>query len=180
MAIGAGCLAVLVAALGLSACGDSGSDDSGPKTFEQDGYPFTFEYPASFESSNDVTTATQLGSSADATTAVGIDDSNGIVIQKFSLGATVTESNLDAVKRQADALIGSADPGASGKPAQTGGFPSLTYAAFPLQSPSGGQSRVTLLFDGRDEYFINCQSTPQEREAINAACDQALSTLKQV
>ena len=48
MAIGAGCLAVLVAALGLSACGDSGSDDSGPKTFEQDGYPFTFEYPASF------------------------------------------------------------------------------------------------------------------------------------
>jgi len=174
----AGCLAVLVAGVGLSACGGSDSDDSGPKTFESDAYPFTFEYPASFDVSDDVGVSQNLGGSTEDTTAVAIDDSNGIILQRATLNATVTEGNLGAAKRQFDALIHRVDPGASGKPGRIAGFPSLTYAAFALKSVPDGESQVTFLFDGRDEYVINCQSTPQERETIQAACDQALSTLK--
>jgi hypothetical protein len=37
-------LAFALAAVGLVACGD---DDSGPSTFEEEGIPFTFEYPGS-------------------------------------------------------------------------------------------------------------------------------------
>jgi hypothetical protein len=34
---------------------DGGDDDDGTTTFEQDGFPFTFEYPDSFELQENVT-----------------------------------------------------------------------------------------------------------------------------
>jgi hypothetical protein len=34
------------------------------------------------------------------------------------------------------------------------------------------------MFDGDQEYQLNCQSTPGERDAVDAACDQAIATLK--
>lgn len=44
----------LSAAPGLAACGGSGSE-----TFEQEGYPFTFEYPGDLTPSTDITIDTE-------------------------------------------------------------------------------------------------------------------------
>jgi hypothetical protein len=139
MLIGVGCLAVLVAALGPSACGSDGDDgdDSAAKTFE-----------------------------------------SGIILQKASLNATANEADLDAAKRQFDALVSKVDPGASGTTGRVATFPSLTYAPIGLSTVPDGQSQLTFLFEGQNEYVINCQSTPEQRETLKAACDQALRTLK--
>jgi hypothetical protein len=48
----------------------------------------------------------------------------------------------------------------------------------PLDSPSGGVSRLFVLFDQRVEYFFNCQSTPETRVELDGACTQALKTLQ--
>jgi hypothetical protein len=48
----------------------------------------------------------------------------------------------------------------------------------PLDSPSGGVSRLFVLFDQRVEYFFNCQSTPETRVELDGACNQALKTLQ--
>ena len=58
------------------------------------------------------------------------------------------------------------------------GLPALTYAEVPVASVEGGQSRLVVVFDGRTEYLINCQSTPEKRSEINEACDLAVETLR--
>jgi hypothetical protein len=60
---------------------------------------------------------------------------------------------------------------------ETIGLPSIEYTGVPTRSPVNGESRLLLLFDGSDEYVINCQSTPQHLDEIDAACDQVASTL---
>ena len=164
-------LLVIPAAL-LIGCGDSG-----PQDFDQDGFPFTFEYPEDLEVSTDVSFDSDLGAAADDTVAVGIDDSNGIVVQRFTLQVAIDEGNLDRAQAEFDRLIGDVDPDASSETGETAGLPSLTYGAIQVPNPPDGESRITVFFDGDQEYLINCQSTPEEREAINAACDQALETL---
>ncbi len=174
----AGALIALVAALALGACGgDDSGDDSSTKTFENDSYPFTFDYPGSLSESSDVSFSQNLGASAGDSTALALDQSNGIILQKATLNAEVTADNLDAARKQFDQLVGQVDQGASGQAGETGGFPSLTYSAVPVSSVQDGQSEITFLFDGANEYVINCQSTPDQREAITSACDQALRTL---
>ncbi len=162
----------LLAATMLAGCGGSGTE-----TFEQEGYPFTFDYPSDFELSTDVSFDTELGGTADDTVAVGLDDSNGIVLQRYTLNLDVTETNIDDAKAEFDSIIGDVDPSASAEVGDVAGFPSLTYAALDVPQPEDGQSRITAFFDGNQEYLINCQSTPEERDAITEACDMALDTL---
>jgi len=170
---------VLAAALALAACGgDDDSDDSSTKTFSNDAYPFTFEYPGSLEETTDVSVNQNLGSgSTNDNVALGLDESNLILLQHATLNAQVTSDNLGAVKKQFDQLVGQADQGASGTVGETGGFPSLTYQDVPAPSVQDGQSQITFLFDGENEYVINCQSTPDHRDELSSACDQALSSL---
>jgi hypothetical protein len=173
-----GCLGVLVAALGLGACGGSDSESSGPGTFENDAYPFTFEYPSSFQLSEKVTLNQNLGGATENNLALALDSQNGIILQKAHLNVAVTKANLDAAKREFDALVGKADPSASGEPTEVATFPALEYRPIAVNSIPDGESVITFLFQGRDEFVINCQSTPDHRSEIDAACDQALSTLR--
>ena len=46
-----------------------------------------------------------------------------------------------------------------------------------IPSIEDGQSRLVFLFDGELEYQINCQSTPDGRDEVESACDEALETL---
>jgi hypothetical protein len=46
-----------------------------------------------------------------------------------------------------------------------------------LEDPPEGRSRFFVLFDGRMEYTLNRQSTPEKRDEIEAACRQAVDTL---
>lgn len=176
------CLATaLAAAFALAACGGSGgssTDGEDVATFAQDEYPFTFEYPAGLESSDDVSFNKQLGGGASLdNTALGIDDSNALLIQHYALDLQVTEENIDQAKVELDALLAQIDPGASAETGQIGGFPSLSYEAITVSEPPDGESRITALFEGDQEYYLNCQSTPEFRDEIDAACDQALATL---
>jgi hypothetical protein len=169
-------LALAACALALAACGGSG--DSGPKTFQEDGFAFTFEYPNSWVPSDKATVADQLGASADKTIGIGLDDDDGIILQSYTLNTEITASNLDLAKKELDGLMSQVDPSATGQTGDTAGFPSITYDAVAIPTPTDGESRLVALFQGDQEYLINCQSTPDHRDEVNAACDQALSTLK--
>ncbi len=79
-----------------------------------------------------------------------------------------------------DQLVGPRlDPEAIG--AETGeiaGYPSLDYESIALTTPAEGESRFIVLFEGDQEYLINCQSTPENREEVESACERALETLE--
>jgi hypothetical protein len=174
-------LALLV--LGLAACGSDsgGSSDSttaSASTFDEDGFGITFEYPSDWDLEDDVSIDSELGSSANDIKAVGIDDSNGIIIESYTLNEAVTDDNIDAAKKELDNLIKQVAPDATGTIGETGGFPSVTFEEVPLTTPTDGQSTLVAVFDDESEYLINCQSTPDHRDEVEAACDQAIATVQ--
>ena len=169
-------LVATLAVVGPAGCGGD-DDDSEPSTFESDTFPFTFEYPDGFEIAEDVGVSEELGGAVDETVAIAMDDDNALILQRATLNLEIDEANLGLAKEEFDGLVQQVDPGAAGEEGELAGFPSLTYDAVTLTTPEEGESRITILFEGDQEYVINCQSTPDGREGIEEACDLALETL---
>ena len=165
-------LALVVLALGLASCGNE-SDG----VFDVEGFPFTFEYPDEFEETEDVNFDTNLGASADQAAAVAIGENDLIALQRFTLNLAIDRSNLNLAKRELGALIQRLDPSASLSVVEIDGLPALTTGNLDVSTVEDGESRITALFDGDQEYVVNCQSTPDHRDEIAEACDLALETL---
>ena len=91
----AAALAAVASAALLAGCG-GGSDG----VFDREEFGFTFEYPTDFTESDDVKIDENLGSEAAASYGIGLDDDNVILVQRYDIEATVTDSNLDQVKWQ--------------------------------------------------------------------------------
>ena len=167
----------------FAACGDDGDGGDGNATFEREGFPFTFEYPDSFELRENVTPAQTLGAESDESdesddrVALASDDDNLIAVERFTLNVEVDESNLDQAKQEVDQLFQQVDPSAESQPGEIAGLPSLSLDAITVPPPQDGESRITVLFEGDQEYVINCQSTPEKRTEVEAACDLMLETL---
>ena len=171
--IRAALLTAVMAALALGACG--GEEDT---RFEAKGFGITFDYPEGFDESDDVTINEQQGSQAQESRAVGLDEDNGIIVQRYKLQERISKDNLDLAKAEFDVLVAGLSPDAAeGETSEVAGLPALRYSNVPVRSVKGGQSRLIVVFDGATEYLINCQSTPEKRSEIDEACDQAVETL---
>jgi hypothetical protein len=166
-------LALATAALLLPGCG--GESDG---TFDHEGFPFTFAYPESFEEIDDVEVDQQLGAASDDTVAVGLDDHDLITVERYTLQVAVDEAKLGLAKREIDGLLAQINPDA-GKTTATeiAGLPALAAGDIPVSSIDGATSDISIIFDGNQEYVINCQSTPDHSDEVAEACDQALETL---
>ena len=70
--------------------------------------------------------------------------------------------------------------GLKGEVTSVGGLPALEYEAFDLRRPAKAQSRLLVLFDGVTEYLVNCQSMPDQRKQVEAACDLVKGSLETV
>ena len=173
----AAALAVVLAAP-LAGCGSDDDGGGDVATFDEEGFPFTFEYPSDLEQSDDPEFAGNLGAAADESLGFGIDGQNAIILQRFTLSTEVDEGNLDLAEREFDSLLASVDPEATGESGEIAGFPSLTYEDVSIPDPPEAVSDFYILFEGDQEYVINCQSTPEERETIDDACVQALDSLE--
>lgn len=167
--------AFTLVALALAGCG--GDDGGGTETFERDEFPFTFEYPGDLELTDELEFSEELGGAADESLALSHDDENALILERYTLNLEIDEDNLELAKRELDTLLQQVDSGAQGQEGETAGFPSLTYDSVTLPTPEEGESRYIALFDGDQEYLLNCQSTPDARDEIESACDQAEATL---
>ncbi len=91
----------------------------------------------------------------------------------------VTSANLPDVMPALDGVVSeSAGKPVSGSVIAVGGFPAALYDGVELQDPPSGQTRVVFMFEGDIEYSIHCQSTPDRRQELIAACDQVMATLQ--
>lgn len=169
-------LALLLAAV-AGGCGGDGKD-SGPKTFDEKEFGITFQYPGEFDLADKLVFRRSAGLAATASRAVRLDDQNLLGLQRFDLRTVVTEENLDRFLPGANRLFTQlAGKKMTGKKVEFGGLPGFQYELL-LHDIRNGRTRATLLFDGKVEYLLNCQSTPPKRPEITRACDQALRTLK--
>lgn len=169
------CLAIVVLA---AAVGCGGGDDSGSETFEEDDFAITFEHPSTFSEIDDVSIASTAGAASRADSARGLDERNLILVSSYNLQVAVDEENLAQVQEELDAVLSqAAKQELSGARVEFGGLPGYEYT-FDLETDPPVRSRFVALFDGMTEYTINCQSTSERRDEMDAACQQALETLR--
>ncbi len=169
--------ATIVAGCGGGSSSFSDGSDGGSQRFERQGFDITFTYPASLKEADDLIFGSTAGSADSARAGVGINKANVILVSRYDLRRPVTANNVDAVKTEVDGVIKSlAGRSVPGRRVDFGGLPGYAYRV-PLTSPSGGVSRLFVLFDRQVEYFFNCQSTPETRAELDGACDEALKTL---
>lgn len=163
----------LLATLGFAGCG--GESDG---KFDEDAFPFTFEYPDGWEEIDDPEANTSLGSEAVASHAVGLDDANLIAVQNYSLNLAIDEGNIDQAKKEFDGLIQQLTPEAEATIGDVNGYPSLEYEGIPAGQKDGYKSNFTAFFIGDQEYLVNCQYDEENRDEVLAACDQTFDTLE--
>jgi hypothetical protein len=170
-------IALVAASATLAGCG--GSSDraaSDSARFEHPGFDITFSYPTALRTS-ELALGSTAGARQSAQAGIGIDRDNVIYVSRYDLRRPVTSANVAGVRGEVDGVIGKlAGKPIAGAPVAYGGFPGYRYR-LSLGAPEGGVSRLYVLFDKKVEYFFNCQSTPETRDQIDRACDQALTTL---
>ena len=166
---------VLPLALLLAGCGGGSSSDTG--TFDEDGYSIVFEHPSAFEDVEDISIASTAGAASKDTKARGLDERNLLLVSRYDLNVAVGKEDLSEVEAELDDVLSkAADQELSGTEIEVGGLPGYEYA-FDLDSQPPVSSRFVVLFDNRTEYTLNCQSTEERRDEVEAACQQALDTL---
>lgn len=159
-----------------AACGGEGGN--GVETFDEDGFAIVFEHPSSLDEIEDVTIASTAGAASKDTSARGLDERNLILVSRYDLRISVGESNLSEVKAELDEVVSqAADQELSGTEIEVSGLPGYEYA-FDLDTEPPVHSRFIVIFDGMTEYTLNCQSTSDHRDEIDAACQQAVDTLE--
>jgi hypothetical protein len=170
--------AVAWACLLLSACG--GSADG---LLEGEG--FAFRYPEGGDWQEESvephveaqTTETLWGG------GVHLDDVNGIYVSVSDVEVPVTEGTLDDFLPDIEALVEATARQAGGRLER--GPLRLTVASLPAveygvtsATPDGRplEQRLVFIFEGRTEFFLNCQHTDEQRALVQQACAMALET----
>ncbi len=171
-------LVVLVLALGLglglTACG--GSDGT---TFDDDGAPFSFQYPKELHKVFANTGREIQGLPPKYKVALGTDETNVVVVANYQLPKDVSKLKKTAlavaVARSARALSRALDgtvPKSSST--QMGDLPATQFE-FSTQSKSL-TTRLVYAFQGKQQYFLRCQWNDAGQDTIPGACDQVASS----
>jgi hypothetical protein len=169
---------VVVVAAAVAAAGCGGGGEEGTETFDEAEFAILFDHPSSFEELEDVSIASTAGAASKATSARGLDDRNLILVSRYDLNVEVGDENLADVRRELDAVVSqAAKQELTGTQVEFGGLPGYEYD-FDLDTEPPVQSRFVVLFDGDTEYTLNCQSTSEARSDVEAACQQAVDTLR--
>ncbi len=170
-------LLLAAAAALLAGCG-GGDDDGGgdgTKTFDDAEFAVTFEYPSEFEPVDKLTIESEVGGDAEATEALSIGEHDLLIVSSYELNVEVTDENIAQIKPEVDNVMSQASGAQlSGERVTVGGFPGYVYE-FDLDEPEV-HSRMFVVFDGKTEYTLNCQSTAAKRAEITEACEQAVET----
>jgi hypothetical protein len=142
------------------------------KTFEGDGYSFT--YPGDWdEQKPDL--GTEVGT-ATSSTRIGLNTTNflGVVAVGLPASASVAEIT-DATLASARELIekNGGQVTAGPIPITIGGLLGFRYEGWLITEEGVRvQSRLTWAVDDTHQYFMNCQFTPEHAEEMKRGCDQ--------
>ncbi len=173
-------LIVTVATLALSGCGGS---TTGNLTFEDDAYPFSFSYPASWTLSRNVESQGADANAAQKAVSVALKEPfDQVTVSQFKLkkevpaGETAFKPEVDRIVKQTVAQANG--KASSAKAVEYGGAKGYQYTLTYAAGSERLQSRLTLLFKGGLETQVSCQSSADNRDALNAGCEQMLESLE--
>jgi PsbP len=186
--------ALVFACLALAACGggDSGNGDGGSetdggvatgggeKTFEGDGY--SFSYPAEWAGSEPMS----VGGGAFTVAIIPVREGTDGVYVTVSPGTrSVTADNFDRLRDDiigfVEATIAQDQGQLTSEPtrATLDGLPALRFEGTVVTVHGDtARFRATTAFDGPTVYHINCQAVPAGADEVNQGCDQVLESFQ--
>lgn len=142
---------------------EGGGSEGGDKTFEGDGYSFT--YPAEWEEYE----FDEVNPGAALTTVFAPDasPSGELIFEVSDGGSPVTADNIDEAEED---LAGAIQESTEGPFQLTmAGLPALRIVAHPRSDLT---RRITTAFDGATLYLFDCAFTPERAEEMQRGCDQ--------
>lgn len=170
-------VAVLVALPTVAGCGGEGE-----KTFSTPTYPFSFSYPSDWKLTRNA--AFSYGSGAgERSVSVSLKDPyDQVTITQYKLKKTLPEG-VNGNQKELDRIVARLTSEAKGASSEAevvehGGIPGYQYIV-EYSSPDGTllRNQLVFLFNGDDEYQINCQSTDKNRAELEKGCNLVLDTL---
>jgi hypothetical protein len=170
-------LAGAVMALSSGGCGGGGTE-----TFETPTYPFSFDYPADWKPSR-IKEFTYGAGAGERTIAVQLKPpEDQVVVTQYKLAGSVPEgqpANQQEVDRIVNRLAKQSDGVASeAEKVEYGGIPGYRYVIEYDVDGKTLRNDITFLFRDDDEFQINCQSSPANREKVEEGCEKVLSTIQ--
>lgn len=164
--------AVAVIAVG---CGPA----PGAGSFSSDGYPFSFNYPSSWTLSQ----SRAAGADHGTVTVALREPLDQIQLTSFTLkkaipkGKTGMPSEVDAIVRR---IAKQADTAPRKRRAvEYGGANGYQYTVtYPANERVELESRLTILFAGKTQILVSCQSTAENRAKLIEGCNEILESLK--
>jgi hypothetical protein len=166
---------VLVAMVALVA---SGCGATGDQHFSED-HPLSFDYPGEWT----LTRGGEGGDGAKDVVTVALDQPfDQVTLSRFTMKKTLPKGK-NGFRAEVDRIVARLTQEAGGKHSKArvvryGGMPGYQYT---LDYPAGKlqlRNLVTLLFSGRDEFQILCQSTAENREELTEGCQTVLDSLE--
>jgi hypothetical protein len=158
----------------------SGSATGSGQTFN--GHGVSFQYPSDWKSISISGESASQGSEV-WSEAFGIDDGNFALVRQYNINLSITSSNIDQhtseLTTQIQNLFTQAGGSMQSGPTKLtmGGFPALGYSGTAVNPQADSvKTRIVLAFNGTTEYFVNCQSSGSDTSALDAGCDQIVST----
>jgi hypothetical protein len=171
--------AALLAGALLAGCGGGGS-----QSFTTPTYPFSFDYPDGWTLSRGANFTYGSGDSAVRSVSAALKEPyDQVTITQYKLKKTLPEG-INGYQPEVDRIVARLTKQAGGdasdaKVVKYGGVPGYQYIVeYPGPDKLLLQNKLTFLFKGRNEFQINCQSSPKNRKDLNKGCDQILDSLE--
>lgn len=168
-------VALVAVAAVASGCGSP----TGAGSFSSDAFPFEFDYPASWTLSQSEPTATDAG----VVTVALREPFDQVHVASYELkkpiprGEQGNQAEIETIiRRVAGESNGKVGKGEAVEFAGAKGFQYVV--SYKTQSGVQLENKITVLFDGDNQIQVSCQSDADNRDAINAGCDEVLKTLK--
>jgi hypothetical protein len=169
----------VVAAYAVSGCGATGS-----ASFNDEAYPFSFDYPGTWTLSRNVSSDDDIAAQQRKSVSVALKEPyDQVTLTEFKLKKKLPKGE-NGFRPEVDRIVGNVVKGAKGKAGKAkvvkyGDAPGYQYViTYPGGEGVTLQSQLTFLFRGQYEYLINCQSSPENRDELQDGCDQILDSVQ--
>lgn len=171
--------AILLAALGIATLVAGCGPAPGAGSFSSDDFPFSFNYPSNWTLSQALP-----GVSGNGTVTVALREPlDQVQLTSFTMKKSIPEGET-AIQSEVDEIFRRVARNSAGKPgkARAVEYNGARGFKFTLTYPASEQvklrSRLTVLFSGKSQIAVNCQSTAENREQLMDGCDEILESLK--
>lgn len=175
--------AILATVVAITALATTGCGGGGEKQFTTPTYPFSFSYPDGWTLTRNAAFNYGSGSGERSVSATLKSPHDQVTITQYKLRKTLPPG-VNGNQREVDRIVARLTAQAKGtasdsKTVEYGGIPGYEYVVeYEAPDKTILRNKLVFLFKGKDEFQVNCQSSPKNREELEKGCAQVLDTLK--